>query len=120
MRDAIASWVLRYVQAWSSNDPEAIGVLFAEDARYFTEPHAAPWVGRAAIVEGWLRHKDAPGTWGFRFEVLGVDDNVGFVRGWTEYHDEHDYSNLWVVSLDESGICTEFVEWYIAVPDSAA
>lgn len=120
MHDALASWVLRYVQAWTSNDPEDIGGLFAENARYFAEPYERPWEGRLAIVAGWLRHRDEPGTWRFRFEVLAVADDTGFVKGWTDYQDSPDYVNLWVIRLDESGACTEFTDWYMAVPDSAA
>ena len=118
MRDALASWVFRYVQAWASNDAEAVGALFSDDARYFRAPYGDPWVGREAIVAGWLEHKDEPGSWGFRFEILAVDEPVGFVRGWTEYRDEPNYSNLWVVRLDEAGECTEFTEWFMAEPES--
>ncbi len=119
MRDALASWVLGYVQAWTSNDPGDIKSLFAEDARYFAEPYEEPWEGRQAIVEGWLRHRDEPGTWGFRFEIIGIDGTVGFVRGWTEYHDQPDYANLWVIRLNQAGECTEFTDWYMAEPASA-
>ncbi len=119
MRDAVASWVLRYVQAWTSNDAGDIGALFAEDGRYFPEPFVEPWEGRTDIVEGWLRHRDEPGTWGFRFEIFGTDGAVGFVRGWTEYHDRPDYANLWVIRLNDAGECTEFTDWYMAEPDSA-
>jgi ketosteroid isomerase-like protein len=114
MRDAIASWVLRYVAAWTSNDPADIGSLFHQDARYFPSPHAEPWEGREAIVDQWIAHKDEAGTWGFRFELLGVDGNAGFVRGWTEYRDGKNYDNLWVIRLNGSGECTEFTEWWMA------
>ncbi len=120
MRDAIASWVLRYMQAWASNDPGDIGALFGENALYFAEPYGQPWEGRAAIVQGWLRHQDEPGTWGFRFEILAVADDIGFVQGWTDYQVGADYVNLWVIRLDEAGACVEFTDWYMAVPDSAA
>ena len=99
--------------------PDEIGKLFSEDARYFTEPFAAPWEGRTAIVQWWLRHREEAGTWGFRFEILGVDGDVGFVRGWVEYANESDYENLWVIRLDENGDCTEFTDWWMRVPDSA-
>jgi len=119
MRDTLGAWVLKYVQAWTTNDPVAIGALFSDDARYFRAPYGKPWTGRDAIVDGWIRNQDEPGTWDYRFEILGVDGEVGFVQGWTEYREEKDYANLWVIRLNQAGECTEFTEWFMARPDSA-
>jgi len=118
-RAALEDWVERYVRAWESNDPGEIGALFTEDATYFTAPHREPWRGREAIVAGWLDRKDDPGTWTFRHEVHGVDGNVGFVRGWTEYTPPEiappngRFVNLWEVRLEPDGRCGEFVEWWM-------
>lgn len=115
-RSDVAAWVARYVEAWGSNAPDQIGALFTDDAHYFTAPYREPWTGREAIVREWLDRKDQPGDWSFRYEVLGVDGSVGFVRGWTTYHtEESDYSNLWVIRLDEGERCTEFIEWWMDV-----
>ena len=119
MRDAIASWVLRYVQAWTSNDPDEIGHLFSDDAKYFRSPYGDPWSGRTAIVDGWVANQDESGSWDFQFEILGVDGNVGFVQGRTKYRNESDYFNLWVVRLNEAGECSEFTEWFMAEPGSS-
>jgi ketosteroid isomerase-like protein len=113
MRDAIATWVLRYVQAWTSNAPSDIGALFSDEAHYFQAPYGTPWEGRDAIVAGWLDIADEPGTWDFRFEVLGVDGNLGFVQGWTRYREGKNYLNLWVIRLTDAGECTEFTEWFM-------
>lgn len=117
-RGDVERWVEGYVHAWTTNDPDGIGRLFADDARYFTAPYREPWVGREAIVSEWIDRKDEPGAWEFRYEVLGVDDEVSFVRGWTHYaatadEGETDYSNLWVIRLDPDGRCTEFTEWWM-------
>jgi ketosteroid isomerase-like protein len=109
----IRSWVDRYIGAWSSNDPAEIGGLFTEDARYFTAPFRDPWSGRETIVKEWLDRKDAEGDWTFRYEILAMAGDLGFVRGWTEYGDGTAYSNLWVVRLDGRGRATEFTEWWM-------
>lgn len=114
-REDVSAWVDRYVTAWRTNDPDDIRGLFIDEARYFTAPHREPWTGGDAIVEGWLSRKDDQGEWSFRSEVLGVDGNVGFVRGWTSYRDQPDYSNLWVVTLTPEGRASEFVEWWMEV-----
>jgi tRNA (guanine37-N1)-methyltransferase len=116
-RAAIDDWVRRYVGAWESNDPEEIRSLFTEDAAYYTAPHREPWRGRDGIVEGWLGHKDEPGSWSFRYEIVGVDGDLGFVRGWTDYPPPGAgtgrYANLWQIRLDGEGRASEFVEWWM-------
>jgi ketosteroid isomerase-like protein len=116
-RAAIEDWVRRYIDAWESNDPGEIGELFTDDGRYFTAPHRQPWTGRDGIVEGWLDRKDEQGEWRFSFEVLGVDGDNGFVKGVTTYSDGDDYSNLWVISLDEDGRASEFIEYWMEVEE---
>ncbi|MGH2614361.1 MAG: nuclear transport factor 2 family protein [Thermomicrobiales bacterium] len=111
---AVASWVERYVRAWKSNAPADVGALFAADARYYQRPDEEPWRGRAGIVAAWLEHKDEPGNWTFRFEVLGTNGDLAFVRGWTRYQDPPaHYGNLWVLRFDTAGKCAEFTEWWM-------
>jgi hypothetical protein len=116
----VERWVERYLRAWNSNDPQEIGALFAEEAEYYTAPYREPWRGRAEIVRRWLGRRDEPGTFHFRYEVLGTSalpDTLGgrgFVRGWTEYFEpQRSYHNLWVVTLDVEGRCLEFTEWFM-------
>ena len=109
------AWVERYVAAWASNEPDDIRSLFTDDATYLTAPYREPWRGSRAIVEGWLDRKDEPGGWDFRSEVLGVDGDLAFVRGWTIYHarEHSSYSNLWVIRLAGDGRASEFIEWWM-------
>jgi len=114
--DDLHTWMEGYIKAWSSNDPEDISRLFAENGRYFTAPYREPWIGRSRIVSGWLGRKDKPGEYAFKYEILGVDKNVGFVRGWTTYHNPpRVYSNLWVIEVNEKGECQAFTEWWMEV-----
>ncbi|MBC8075552.1 MAG: nuclear transport factor 2 family protein [Chloroflexales bacterium] len=116
-RDAIALWVDGYVQAWQTNEPDTIARLFTEDATYAASPFDAPWQGRAAIVAGWLGRRDAPGTWTFRYAVLAVTADGGVVRGWTTYPAlQQEFSNIWLIQLNERGQCTAFTEWWMQRP----
>ena len=120
-RETVARWTEAYVRAWDSNDPDEIRALFTEGARYFTEPHAQPWAGRDAIVNEWLARKDEPGDHTFRWEVLAMDDDLGFVRGWTSYPQQDppvEYGNLWVIRLAGDGRVREFTEWWVKVRDT--
>jgi uncharacterized protein (TIGR02246 family) len=113
-RADVERWVQAYEGAWASNDPEEIGALFTDDARYYTAPEREPWTGRDTIVREWLGRKDEPGEYTFRSEVLGIDGDLAFVRGWTTYTKEgQDYSNLWVIRLADDGRASEFIEWWM-------
>jgi uncharacterized protein (TIGR02246 family) len=116
--ESAAAWVDRYVAAWESNDPAAIGDLFAENATYRQRPDDDPWQGRDGIIAGWLENKDDPGAWTFRSEVLAVADDLAFVRGWTHYTDPPDYHNLWVLQFDDDGRCRDFTEWWMQPRES--
>jgi uncharacterized protein (TIGR02246 family) len=116
---AVDRWVQGYVRAWETNAPEDIGELFTEDATYYTAPFREPWRGRDGIVAGWLDRKDEQGDWSFRHEVVAVSGDVAFVRGWTEYRTDSDYSNLWVIRLTGDDRCSEFTEWWMPVEGTA-
>jgi uncharacterized protein (TIGR02246 family) len=113
--DAVAAWVQKYRTAWESNNPDDIGNLFAEDAAYFTEPFAKPWLGREQIVKKWLKIKDEPGTTTFEWQPLVVTDDLAIIEAATRYPNKV-YSNLWVLRLDDSGQARQFTEWWMLHP----
>jgi ketosteroid isomerase-like protein len=110
--DAVTAWIEKYRAAWTSNDPEQVAGLFAEDAAYFPEPFAPPWRGRDEIVAKWLERKDEAGTWSFEWHPLIVTDDLAIIEGETGYPDRR-YSNLWVLRLDNSGQARQFTEWWM-------
>lgn len=119
--ETIAQWVEGYKRAWASNKSKDIAALFSKDATYHTTPFAAPIQGNRAIVQFWTEHADSPGDYTFEYEVLGTGANCGIVRGHTSYvHEGNEYSNIWLIRLDETGVCTEFTEWAVRRPKAGA
>lgn len=110
----VTDWVEGYKRAWTSNDPDDIRALFTAEARYYTAPFRDPWEGMAEILAGWKGRADHQGTWSFEYEVLSESGGLGVVQGVTHYRDQgRDYSNLWLVWLDDDGRCTRFVEYWM-------
>ena len=117
----VQTWIEGYVQAWNSNEPDAIGRLFADDALYYTEPFSTPWHGRQAIIEQWLARQDEPGQTRFTWRPLAVTNEVAVIQGQTTYQSPpRTYSNLWVIRLDADGRCSEFTEWWMEQPAGKA
>ncbi len=113
--DAVTAWVTNYRKAWESNDPGDIAGLFAEDAAYFPEPYAKPWLGRETIIAEWQKIKDEPGTTTFQWHPLIVTDDLALIEATTTYPDDT-YSNLWVLRLDNLGQARQFTEWWMKHP----
>ena len=116
----IEEWVQGYVKAWTSDEPEDIAALFTEEARYFTEPYAQPWVGRGAIVREWIARGDSGNEWSFEHEIVCECGGIGVVRGVTRYGPETSgevagktYHNVWLVRLTPDGRAREFTEWWM-------
>jgi len=114
--EQIDDWVRRYVAAWTSNEPEAIGDLFTPDAEYRYHPWDEPVVGTAAIAASWLEGKDEPGEWSFESWTVAVQGDRGIVEGRTVYLAGQVYRNLWIIDLAEEGRAARFTEWYLAEP----
>ena len=113
--DAVTAWVGNYRRAWESNDPQDIADLFAEDAAYFTEPFAKPWLGRDKIVAKWLKTRDEPGTTTFEWHPVIVTADLAIIQAVTKYP-KKTYSNLWVLRLDNLGQARQFTEWAMRHP----
>jgi uncharacterized protein (TIGR02246 family) len=115
--DAVEAWVANYRKAWDSNAPDDIGDLFAEDAAYFTEPWAKPWLGRDEIVAKWLARKDDPGAATFDWHPLIVTEDLAIIEATTVYRSPpRTYSNMWVLRLDNAGQARQFTEWWMEHP----
>ena len=120
--DDVQGWLDRYVEAWHSYDPAAIGDLFAEDATYRYHAYdPEPVAGRDAIVADWLDGQDAPGSWEAHYEPFAVEGERAVAVGESRYlkpdgSQRTIYYNLWTLRFDGDGRCTEFVEYFNELP----
>jgi len=108
----VQTWIESYVHAWNTAEAKDIRALFAPAAEYHERPYQTSWVGRDAIVEGWLgRQPWQEGGWTFEATVLMVTGNTAAIQGTGVYTKLGTFENLWVVTFDARGKCTEFRMW---------
>lgn len=129
-RDGAQAWLDRYVTAWETYEPTAIGDLFSEDVAYRYHPSDEPILGREAVVASWLGDaaqagastRDEPGTYDARYAPVAVDGDTVVATGTSRYRDEPDgpvtkvYDNCFVMRFDGAGRCREFTEFYVRRP----
>jgi ketosteroid isomerase-like protein len=109
-------WLGGYVDAWRSNDRDAIGELFAEDATYRYHPYDEPVTGRAAIVESWFEDPDEPGSFEASYRAYAVDGDRAVAVGTSSYARGDVYDNVFTLRFDGDGRCAELVEWFMKRP----
>jgi uncharacterized protein (TIGR02246 family) len=127
--DDVAAWLDAYIRAWESNDPDAIGELFTEDAVYFpppgntwTSPHEDVLRGREAIVAAWLEDPDPPGSWVADYRPEAIASDLAIATGTSTYFQEGgetvraEYSNVFLLRFDADMRCREYREWYMRRP----
>jgi ketosteroid isomerase-like protein len=126
----VQGWLDRYVDAWLTYDPQAIGDLFSEDVEYRYHPYDEPVVGREAVVASWLGEtsedgassRDAPGTYEASYAPVAVDGDVAVATGTSSYRDEPGgpftkvFHNCYLMRFDADGRCREFTEFYVRQP----
>jgi len=111
-------WLDRYVEAWKSYDPQAIGDLFSEDIVYLYHPLDEGVRGRENVVKDWVENKDDEGRYDAQYEPAAIDGDTYVAKGHSDYFDENgklrdQYFNVYFIKFDGEGRASEFVEYWI-------
>lgn len=105
-----------YLDAWRTNDPDAVRSLFSSDAVYRGGAHELDLVvGIDRIVSAWDEWRDEPGSWGYEGAVDLETETAAVIRGVTTYTagpKSGVYDNVWLVRFDEEGRAAEFQDWW--------
>jgi ketosteroid isomerase-like protein len=128
-RAQLSEWIAGYERAWRTPGTGALADLFTEDAIYSTAPYESPHRGLVAIGQMWEAERaDADEDFSISSEILAVERDRGVVRVEVQYRkpaeregrsnrQEREYRDLWIVRLNDGGLCFEFEEWPFWPPD---
>jgi uncharacterized protein (TIGR02246 family) len=120
-RAAFESWIERYERAWRAPGTEQSAELFTPDASYRTAPFEEPYLGLEAIERMWEAEREGPDEpFEMDSEVVAVEGDTGVARLEVRYLKPggKTYRDIWIVTLDDQGRCTEFEEWPFWPPES--
>jgi hypothetical protein len=122
-RAQLTGWIADYERAWRSPGTNLLAELFAERASYSTAPYEKPHRGLDAIAEMWEEERFGPDeAFEMTSEIVAVEGDTGVARVTVLYEEaeqkerrlhrqQKEYRDLWIVGLDEDGLCFHFEEW---------
>lgn len=116
---ALSRWLDAYGEAWEKQDPGAAAALFTEQGTYAWGPFGAPIAGRDAIQRAWeVATQGNQSEIQFGHEPLAItEDGRGIARWWASMKsvqtgDAVRMEGIFLVTVDEAGLCSEFREWW--------
>ena len=120
-RRSVQTWLDRYIDTWRSGDATEIAALFSRDAEYRYHPSDDPIRGPEQIAASWLETPDEPGTWDAWYRPFVVEGERAVATGVSKYFRadgsaDRVYDNVFVMTFDTQGRCTEFTEWFVQRP----
>ena len=113
-RAMVRRWLAGYEAAWRAPGTEGLAGLFTGDAGYLQSPYEQPVTGLDAIRRMWEAERQGPDeVFTLVNDILAVDGPVAVVRAEVRYGEpaRQEYRDLWVIRLDDDGLCTRFEEW---------
>jgi SnoaL-like protein len=116
MQDA-DTWLQRYGQAWERRSGEEAAALFAPDGIYAWGPFEEPLRGRGAIRARWDAATAHQSDVQFSARLLGQVDGTNIAHWHCTFavsgmEGRIDLDGVFLIVLDESGLCTDFREWW--------
>jgi ketosteroid isomerase-like protein len=113
-RAIVRRWLAGYEAAWRAPGTEGLAGLFTGDASYLQSPYEQPVIGLDAIGRMWEAERQSPDeVFTLTTDILAVDGQVAVVRAEVRYGEplRQEYRDLWVIRLDDDGLCGWFEEW---------
>jgi uncharacterized protein (TIGR02246 family) len=114
--ERFTAWIDRYENAWRTAGTERLRDLFTADATYLPAPFDEPLRGLEAIAAFWEAEREGPDeefTLDAEMVATDADGATGVARLEVRYGEpvQRTYRDLWIIVLDEAGLCTAFEEW---------
>jgi hypothetical protein len=114
--ERFAAWIDRYENAWRTAGTEPLRDLFTAGATYKAAPFDEPLRGLEAIAAFWEAEREGADE-EFTLDAEMVATDVGGATGVARLEVRYGepvprtYRDLWIIELDEAGLCTAFEEW---------
>jgi hypothetical protein len=110
----LTDWIERYERAWRTPGVAGLGDLFTANATYSPAPFDPSLHGLDEIAAFWDSEREsAEELFELTWEPVAYADAVGVARVEVQYAGppQRTYRDLWIITLDDGGLCRAFEEW---------
>ncbi len=113
-RTDLLTWIADYERVWRTPGIAVLAEVFTADAVYRPSPYAEPLRGLPEIASFWEAERvshDEDFT--LQAQIVAVEGDTGVARIEVRYGPptSREYRDVWIVTLDEAGLCAAFEEW---------
>ena len=120
--DDVQRWLERYVAAWDTYEPAAIGDAVRRRGGVPLSAVGRPDRRPRRDRRDWLENKDEPASWAAHYDVWAFDGERASAIGESRYKNPDGtfralYHNHFALRFDGHGKCVEFVEYYMELPE---
>lgn len=122
-RKSFETWLRSLGSAWETRDPQAAADICAEDVVYHETPFGEPLRSRSEVKQIWQEVPESQKDIHFSYEIITVNRKLGVAR-WNAAFTrvpsgiEDVLDGIFVVSLNNDGLCTVFHQWWVVKPRS--
>jgi hypothetical protein len=111
-------WLDDYGKAWVDGDPDAVVVLFAEDAAYQETPFENHMLGKDEIYRYWVDGaQESQRDIEFDYQIISIKENTGYTH-WTASFISVpsnalvELDGIMAIKFDDDGKCVKLREWW--------
>jgi hypothetical protein len=117
----IDTWMTEYIKAWRAGDPALLEQVFSEQFSYKTSPFKEGITDWDTLREFWQETCDKEDVFTLSYDVVAIEGDIAVLRVDVHYTapDERYYKDLWIVQIDDNGLCFAFEEWPIKAEPSS-
>ena len=111
-------WLDDYGKAWVDGDPDAVVVLFAEDAAYQETPFENHMFGKEEIFRYWVEGaQDSQRDVKFEYQIICIKENTGYAHWRASFvavpsDTLVELDGIVAIKFDGNGQCLQLHEWW--------
>ena len=109
----VDTWMDQYEKAWRGTEGTDLTTVFSDDIAYKTSPYKPAMEGLEAVEKFWKEATDDGEEFTMSHEIVAIEGDIAVVKVTVDHTkpDEEHWMDMWIIQLDDDGLCFYFEEW---------